>query len=74
MVEAEPVKTDVLAAAVTVIASAFAGVIETKAELVSWKLVSLFNLIRTLHVPEALFIVTSPVALLILQAVDVLVS
>jgi hypothetical protein len=35
MVEAEPVNTDVLSAAVTVIASALAGVIETKAELVS---------------------------------------
>jgi hypothetical protein len=70
----EPVNTRVLLSAVRISASAVAGVIETRAELVSEKFVSLVSETRILQVPLARFMVTAPDAGLMLQAVVVLVS
>jgi hypothetical protein len=70
----EPVNTRVLLSAVRISASAVAGVIETRAELVSEKFVSFVSETRILQLPLARFMVTAPDAGLILQAVVVLVS
>jgi hypothetical protein len=65
---------DDLFSAVKDMASAFAGVIGTSAELVSEKFVSFVRAILTLQVPLALIMVTNPVEVFIVQAVLVLVS
>jgi hypothetical protein len=72
--DADPVYVDDLFAAVKDMASAFAGVIGTSAELVSEKFVSFVRAILTLQVPLALIMVTNPVEVFIVQAVLVLVS
>jgi hypothetical protein len=72
--DADPVYVDDLFSAVKDMASAFAGVIGTRTELVSEKFVSLVSAILTLQVPLALIIVTSPVEVFIVHAVLVLVS
>jgi hypothetical protein len=72
--EGDPVYVDDLFSAVKDMASAFAGVIGTSAELVSEKFVSFVRAILTLQVPLALIMVTNPVEVFIVQAVLVLVS
>jgi hypothetical protein len=74
IVEAEPVYVDALFSAVKDMASALAGVIGTRTELVSEKFVSFARVTLTLQVPLALIMVTTPVEVFIVHAVLVLVS
>ena len=72
--EADPVYVDDLFAAVKDMASAFAGVIGTRTELVSEKFVSFARVTLTLQLPLALIMVTNPVEVFTVHAVLVLVS
>jgi hypothetical protein len=72
--DADPVYVEDLFSAVNKIASALAGVIGTRTELVSEKFVSFARVTLTLQVPLALIIVTNPVEVFIVHAVLVLVS